>query len=133
MNTSEPTIDFNDLISKYVRIRDKKGQVAHVQKQELAKFDTALAAIERLLLTEFQRTGTNSVNTDHGTAFKKTQTSVTIADKDVFRNFIRSSEDNWIFADIRANAPAVKAYLDENEALPPGVNLVSRLTVNIQR
>lgn len=131
MDTQE--INFDDLVDKYVRLRDKKRQVQERHKDEINKFDVVLRNIETLFLAEFNRTGMNSVNTNHGTAFKKTQTSVTIADKDIFRNFIWSDPDNWIFADLRANAPAVQAYLDENESLPPGVNLTSRLTVNVQR
>ena len=124
-------INFDDLVDKYVR--DKKRQVQARHKDEINKYDRVLREIEVLFLEEFNRTGMNSVNTNHGTAFKKTQTSVTIADKDIFRQFIWANPDNWIFADLRANAPAVQAYLEENESLPPGVNLTSRLTVNVQR
>lgn len=125
--------NFDDLIDKYIRIRDKKAEVKHRQNEEIAKFDKALEAIERVLLAEMQSSGAQSVATKHGTAYQKTQTSVTIADREVFRAFVRESEDHWIFADLRANAPAVKAYLDERSELPPGVNLVSRLTVNVNR
>lgn len=126
-------INFDDLVDKYIRLRDKKRQVQERHKDEINKYDVVLRDIETLFLAEFNRTGMNSVNTNHGVAFKKTQTSVTIADKDIFREFIWSDPDNWIFADLRANAPAVQAYLDENESLPPGVNLTSRLTVSVQR
>lgn len=125
-------INFDQLVEKYIRIRDKKAEVAKLQKAELAKFDAALVALERAFLTQMQATGAQSVATAHGTAYQKTQTSCSIADKDAFLGFLREG-NNWAFADFRANAPAVKAYLDANEALPPGVNLTSRLTVNVQR
>lgn len=125
-------INFDSLVDKYIRLRDKKAEVAKVQKTELAKFDQAMMQIERIFLTHMQATGANSVATDHGTAYKKVQTSVTVADRDAFLGFIKEG-DNWVFTDLRANAPAVKAYLEANDALPPGVNLTSRLTVNVQR
>lgn len=130
--TGNPEINFDQLIDKYIKIRDKKAEVAKVQKAELAKFDNALLALERIFLTHMQATGAKSVATNHGTAYQKTQTSCTIADKDAFLGFVKQG-DNWAFADLRANAPAVKAYLEANEELPPGVNFVSRLTVNVQR
>ena len=127
-----PNLNIDQLVDKYIRIRDKKAEVQKVQKAELARFDEALHAIERIFLTHMQENNVNSLNTDHGTAYKKVQTSCTIADRDAFLSFIREG-DNWAFADLRANAPAVKAYLDANETLPPGVNFTSRLTVNVQR
>lgn len=125
-------INFDQLVEKYIRIRDKKSELAKSQKAELARFDEALLALERVFLTQMQATGAQSVTTAHGTAYQKTQTSCTIADRDAFLGFVREG-DNWAFADFRANAPAVKAYLDANQALPPGVNFTTRLTVNVQR
>ncbi len=131
--TAMPDINFDQLVDKYIRIRDKKAEVKKVQQAEIDKFDQALIAIERLFLAEMQRTGAKSVATNHGTAYQRTQTSVTIADREIFRKFVQDDPEHWIFADLRANAPAVKAYLDERAELPPGVNLTSRLTVNVQR
>ena len=76
--------------------------------------------------------GVEALRTAAGTAYKTVKHSVTVADKDLFRDFIKS-HDAWYFADIRANAPAVRAYLDENDQLPPGVNMSSWATVNVKR
>jgi hypothetical protein len=118
--TAQPEINYDQLIDKYIKLRDKKAEIQKAQKAELAKFDSALLALERIFLAHMQATGAKSV------------TSCTIADRDVFLRFVKQG-DNWAFADLRANAPAVKAYLEANEELPPGVNFVSRLTVNVQR
>ena len=131
--TTAPTLNFDTLVDKYIRLRDKKAEVRKVHSAEIDKFDQALETIERLFLAEMQRTGAKSVATNHGTAYQKTQTNVTIADREVFRKFVQDDPAHWVFADLRANAPAVKAYLDELNELPPGVNLTSRLTVNVQR
>ena len=130
--TAQPEINYDQLIDKYIKLRDKKAEIQKAQKAELAKFDSALLALERIFLTHMQATGAKSVSTQHGTAYQKTQTCCTIADRDAFLRFIKQG-DNWAFADLRANTPAVKAYLEANEELPPGVNFVSRLTVNVQR
>lgn len=127
-----PNLNIDQLVDKYIRIRDKKAEVQKTQKAELARFDEALHTIERVFLTFMQENNVDSLNTNHGTAYKRVQTSCTIADRDAFLNFVREG-GNWAFADLRANAPAVKAYLDANESLPPGVNFTSRLTVNVQR
>ena len=127
-----PNLNIDQLVDKYIRIRDKKAEVQKTQKAELARFDEALHTIERVFLTFMQENNVDSLNTNHGTAYKRVQTSCTIADRDAFLNFVREG-DNWAFADLRANAPAVKAYLDANESLPPGINFTSRLTVNVQR
>lgn len=125
-------LDYGMLVKKYIALRDKKAETAARHKAEINQYDSLLQQIERVFLIHMQEIGAQSIATENGTAYQKTQSSCTIADRDVFLNFIRNG-DNWAFADIRANTPAVRAYLEANEELPPGVNLTSRLTVNVQR
>ena len=125
-------IDFGLLVDKYIKIRDKKSQLQKARDAEIAKYTDALDEIERLLLAECNEMGVESLRTSAGTAYKTVKHSVTVADKDAFRNFIKN-EDAWYFADLRANAPAVRAYLDENDHLPPGVNMSSWAAVNVKR
>ncbi|MBP6581881.1 MAG: hypothetical protein KA204_00165 [Chromatiaceae bacterium] len=129
---SDIKIDFDTLIEKYIKIRDTKAQIAEKQKAEMARFNNALTQIERLLLDEFNVSGAESVRTKHGTAYRTVQTSVSVSDRDLFMNFVREG-DNWIFLDAHANKSAVKQYLESEQQLPPGVNVVSRATVNVQR
>ena len=129
---SDIKIDFDELIGKYIKIRDTKAQLAEKQKAEMARFNNALAQIERLLLDEFNTSKTESVRTKHGTAYRTVQTSVSVSDRDLFMSFVREG-DNWIFLDAHANKSAVKQYLESEQQLPPGVNVVSRATVNVQR
>jgi hypothetical protein len=131
--TDTPVINFDVLVDKYIRLRDKKAELRKAHQAEIDKFDQAMTAIERIFLAEMKKQGSTSVATNHGTAYQRRQDSVTIADREIFRNFVLDNPEHWIFADLRANAPAVKAYLDERDELPPGVNLTSRLTVNVQR
>ena len=93
-----PNLNIDQLVDKYIRIRDKKAEVQKTQKAELARFDEALHTIERVFLTFMQENNVDSLNTNHGTAYKRVQTSCTIADRDAFLNFVREG-DNWAFAD----------------------------------
>ncbi len=125
-------IDFDNLIEKYIKIRDTKAQLAEKQKAEMARFNSALTQIERLLLDEMNISKTEAVRTHHGTAYRTVETSVTVADRELFLKFVREGE-NYVFLDLKANKSAVKAFLESEQELPPGVNVVSRAVVNVRR
>lgn len=129
---SDIKIDFDELIGKYIKIRDTKAQLAEKQKAEMARFNNALAQIERLLLDEMNIAKSEAVRTHHGTAYRTVETSVTVADRELFLKFVREGE-NYVFLDLKANKSAVKAFLESEQALPPGVNVVSRAVVNVRR
>ncbi len=122
----------DDLIAKYVALRDKKASVVAAHKLEIAKFDETLDKVEALLLKQFSEQGVDSVRCSSGTAFKHHKTSVTVADKEVYLNWIKQN-DAWEFLDIRPAKKTVEAYKDENQDIPPGINWRDEITVQVRR
>lgn len=122
----------DELVGKYVELRDKRAQLKAKRDAELAQVDAVLDRIEVALLKTFEATGQNSANTDFGTAYKATKVSCTVADKDAFLSHIRNNEA-WELADIRASKTGIAQFKGEHNDLPPGISWREEVTVNVNR
>jgi hypothetical protein len=126
----EYTLD--DLVQKYVECRDKKAALKAEYEEKASKFDAVMDKIETTLLKNFEANGTESIRTPHGTAYKSTRTTATVADWDIALDFIRENEA-WEMLERRVNKKAVEEHINEHEVPPPGVNIRQETTINIRR
>lgn len=125
-------MNINDAVKAYIAIRDRKAALKAKHAEELRPYDEALTKLEGQVLSIMFDTGMESIRTESGTAYKTTRTSVTIADKSAFMDYIKSHQD-FEMLDVRANKTAVEGYLAEHQDLPPGVNIVRENAVNFRR
>lgn len=123
---------FDDLIGKYVEVRDRKAALVADHKTKVAKFDDALDKLEAVLLAQFEQLGTDSVKTAHGTAYKTTKNSYQVADWEATLDFIRENE-LWHILEKRVAKAGVDAYKEENGDILPGLNARTEVTVNVRR
>jgi hypothetical protein len=123
----------SELVAKYIELRDSKATLKAEYEEKLAPVEEKLARIEAALLDVFHKTGMESVKTEAGTAYMSTRTTVSVADRDAFMEFVKTG-DHWSMMEIRAAKSAVEQYKAANEdLLPPGVNWRSEIVVNIRR
>lgn len=122
----------NELIDKYITLRDAKAELEAAHKLKVGKYTKAMQKIENLLLTEFKETGQESAKTANGTAYVSTRTSAKVTDRDAFINFVRENEA-WQFLENRVNKSAVEEHIQEFEELPAGVDISRSVTVNVRR
>lgn len=120
------------LIEKYIKLRDKKTQMKSEFDATLAPIEEAMAKIEAHMMTVLNELGSDRLGGSTGVAFKSTVNSATVADKELFRKFVQENE-LWELADIRAAKTAIKAYVDEKEDLPPGINWRTETVIRINR
>lgn len=125
-------MQLDELIGKYVALRDKKAEITAEHKVKVGKIDEVLTKIEGALLRTFESTGTESVRTEFGTAFKATTVSITAADKSAFLDFIKE-KDAWPLLDVRPLKSAVVEYQENSGDLPPGLSMRSEIVVQIRR
>jgi hypothetical protein len=89
--------------------------------------------LEAKLLEVFNTTGMDSIKTEFGTAYTSTRTTASVADRDVFMDYVKAHEE-WSLMEIRASASAIKQFQEASDGdLPPGINLAVERTVNIRR
>lgn len=124
----------DELIEKYIKVRDKKAQLKKARDEEIAKLDAVLEKMEGVILKMFETTGQDSAKTAFGTAYTSERTSATVADRDTFIGWVLAEPENRaIFLENRVNKTAVEQYKAETEDLPPGVNWRSEVVVNVRR
>lgn len=123
----------SELVAEYISLRDLKKQ-ADERYAEWSKlhYDNRMVEIETTLLQTLDELGSQSIASEHGTAFKKLSTSVTVADAREFRRHIIGGE-NWDLADWRPNKTAVQEIVDGGGELPPGLNYSTRFVINVRR
>ena len=122
----------SEVVEKYIELRTKKAQFKAEYDMKVADIDKNLDKIEGKLLEVFEQTGLDSVKTPFGTAYTTTKTSVPVADKEVFMEFVRSN-DEWPLLEVRASKASVEQYKEEHGELPPGVNWRVERVVNVRR
>lgn len=119
-------------VAKYVKLRDFKALKKREMQENIDKITAIMDAIESELMGFLNRTGQESGNTKEGTFFKRTTTKASVADKDVFFNFVLESGGTH-FLEARANATAVAEYIAEHGILPPGVSVVKETAISVTR
>lgn len=122
-----------ELIAHYLKARDKKEELKAAYDAKAKKIDEVLTKIEGALMVRMEREGTESMKSEHGTAYISTRNSCTTADKEAFLKYIRDHNE-WGLLDARPLKSAVEVFIDANDGeLPPGINWRSENVLRIRR
>lgn len=122
----------DEVIDKYIKLRDKKAVFKNEYEQKVAQIDDALAKIENKLLEIFQSTGMDSMKTGAGTAYVSLRTSATVGDREAFMKFVQDNNE-WPLLEVKPSKTAVAEYRAANDDLPPGINWREERVVNVRR
>ena len=122
----------DDLVERYIRLRDEKKAMADEFKLQIAGHDALLDKIEAVLLKVFKETGVDSAATSAGTAYRSTRTTVKVADWDAFFPFVREN-DLYHLIERRCSKEGVEQFKAANEDLPPGIDWSEEQVVNVRR
>jgi phage host-nuclease inhibitor protein Gam len=123
----------SEAVSLYIQLRDKKAEMKSAFDASVAPINEKMDKLEAKLLDVFNKTGTDSVKTEHGTAYTAVRTTASIADREAFMDYVKANEE-WSLLEVRASKTAVEQFCESNDnALPPGVNMRSERVVNIRR
>ena len=130
-DTAKP-VNLDAMTDRVVRLRDAIKEADRKHKEKMAPFREKLEEYENKLLAELNKLNVQKFGGAHGTVFKSSRSSATIADGSVFREYVINNE-LWDLVDLRANATAVAQHIEENHVPPPGVNFATVVTVNVRR
>jgi hypothetical protein len=122
----------DDLVTKYIELRDTKAKIEAEMKAKVAKIVGIMDKIEAAILAEFQESGVESIRTKDGTAYKQTRTSATVADWDAALNYIQAN-NLWHMLERRVSKQAVEQFKEAHGELPPGLNWREEVVINIRR
>lgn len=122
----------SEVVSHYITLRDQKAAIKAEYDAKVSKIDKTLDTIEAKLLEVFAQTGMDSVRTANGTAYTTVRTSASVADREIFMNYVKS-HDEWPLLEVRASKTGIEQFKEMNQDLPPGVNWREERVVNIRR
>lgn len=124
--------DMGKRVKQTIDLRDKIKAIQKRHKEELKPYLEVMEQLEMLILSWLNATNSKNVATDHGTAYITTRNSATVADMEVFWQFVQD-KGLYDLIDKRANAPAVAEFIEANGQAPPGVNFRQMQDVNVRR
>jgi len=135
MPENNPIIDpatVNKRIDQFIMVRDalkKLEDEYDTKKKPLTDLKDRLSG---WLQAHMDKTGAKSIRTDSGTCSATVRYTASLADADIFMRFVI---DNGLYdlLDRRANPTSVRAYVENHDKLPPGVNLNAMKTVGVRR
>ncbi len=116
----------------YIKLRDTKKAKDAEHTETLKKIVSAMEKLEGALLEFLDANGVQNVACGSGTAFKMTEVSATIEDKEAFMAFVKET-DQFEALDIKCNKTFAKDYVEENQEAPPGVKYSTIAAVGVQR
>jgi hypothetical protein len=123
----------DELTKLYIQLRDALDEQTRAYKELKARVEAAQLEIEVELMRKLEALGVTNFKCEHGTAFKTTKTTASMADWDAFMQFVRDGE-HYEFLNHSVNKTAVADYMEANDGeIPPGVNWRAEQVVQVRR
>lgn len=129
-NTSP--LSMEEAVDLYRQIRDYIKAKQDALAEELKPLAQKRDQLAEYMLQQAIAQGVQSFDTPAGVAYVTEKYSATVRDAQAFFDFLNDN-GQWGLADIKANKAAVKQYLQEHNALPPGVHYSSFQTMGVQK
>jgi hypothetical protein len=122
----------SEAVEMYIKMRDKKAAMKADFDASIAPLNENMEKLEAKLLDVFNKTGMDSVKTEFGTAYATTRSTASIADREVFMDYVKANEE-WSLLEARVSKTAVEQFRSIHDDLPPGVNVRTERVVNVRR
>lgn len=126
------SVNVDDVISTYMKLRGQKDALEKEVKEKVSVIKAKMEKLESWIKEQADTQGVTSFKTRHGTAFLTTSDYANVADWDAMIAFVKENEA-YDLLEKRVSKVAVRGYIDQTKAVPPGVNYGTRLDVNIRK
>lgn len=121
------------LVKAYIKIRDKRKQLADEYEAEDKQLEESLDMISEKLLEICKTTGADGFRTEFGTVTRKVAKRFWTNDWHSFHKFLLDHEAPELL-EKRIAQSNMATFLEENpDLLPPGLNVDSKYTISIRR
>lgn len=126
------SVQMKDVIKAYLQLRNACDAIEAEAKAQVKVHKEKMAKLESYMQMELDRQGSTSVKTDAGTAFVSTTDFAAVADWDQTLNFIKE-QGAFDMLEKRVSKMAVRAYIEEHKAVPPGVNYGTKVELVVRK
>lgn len=118
----------DQLIARYIQLRDFVDKRSKEHAEELAPYNAALKVIENagsaMLIEHGGEDGKANIATPSGTMYRKRYTSIKMADRPAFFTFITG---DWAarqsFLTSAVTKTEVEDFIEREKAIPPGLDI----------
>ena len=132
-NTTGEVIPLEKLTRLYIKMRDKKSEVAHEMQEKINKIDSDMQTIKQAILQHMKDSGVESLRTNSGIVYRTVKTMYSTSDWESMHKFILEHGVPELL-EKRLQQTNMRAFLEENpELLPPGLNSNAEYSVTIRR
>jgi prophage tail gpP-like protein len=125
-------VNVDDVIATYMKLRDQKAAIEGEVKEKVSTIKAKMEKLESWIKEKADAEGVTSFKTKHGTAFLTTTDYANVADWDAVLNFIQENQA-FDMLEKRVSKTAVRGYIDQTKAVPPGINYGTKLEVNVRK
>ena len=125
-------ITVEQVVATYMKLRLQKEKIEGEVKVQVAEIKAKMEKLEAWIKEQADAQGVSSFKTTAGTAFLTTTDFASVADWDALLGFVRENEAFDMF-EKRVSKLAVRSYIEQTKAVPPGVNYGTKLEVNIRK
>ena len=122
----------NDAVAAYLKLRSQKEKIEAAVKEDLGVVKAKMDKLEAWLKVEMDKQGLTSVNSKYGTAFLTTTDYANVEKWDAVLEFVKQ-HSAYDLLEKRVSKIAVRGYIEQYKAVPPGVTYGTKLEVNIRK
>jgi hypothetical protein len=132
-NTTGVEIPLEKLTRIYIKMREKKAEVAHEMEDKIGKIDSDMKTVKSAILQHMKDIGAESLKTSAGVVYRTVRTTYATSDWESMNKFILEHSVPELL-EKRIHQTNMKAFLEENpELIPAGLNANSEYSVTIRR
>jgi hypothetical protein len=122
----------NDAVAAYMKLRSQKEKIEAAVKEDLGVVKAKMDKLEAWLKVEMDKQGLTSVKSKYGTAFLTTTDYANVEKWDAVLEFVKQ-HSAYDLLEKRVSKIAVRGYIEQYKAVPPGVTYGTKLEVNIRK
>jgi hypothetical protein len=126
------TVKVDAAIAAYLKLREQKAQIEKAAKADVEKLERDMDKLTSWLKLQADKIGVASFKTPAGTAFLKATDYASVADWDAVLTFVKNN-NAYDMLTKGVSKVAVREYMNEAGALPPGVNFGTKIEVQVRK
>lgn len=124
-------MNYEQKLQEYVILRRKIKDAENKFKKMLSPMKQSLVELESDITAAAQEDGLTNVKTTAGTAYWSTHHNCKVANPSTFFDYCVENKA-WDLLEKRASKKAVKGFVDEHKAPPPGIDFSSVQVFNLR-
>ena len=130
---SQAEVPLEKLTRIYIKMRDKKAEVAHELEEKVSKIEQDMKTVKTAILAHMKEIGAESLRTEAGIVYRTVRTTYATSDWESMHKFILEHGVPDLL-EKRLQQTNMRAFLEEHpDMLPPGLNANSEYSVTIKR